>query len=214
MRFITRATLTESTAENKMPVRQVRPLYLDSTYCYVPYYSYSFKYYNNPYGKGTERMAKQKTLYDQLLPGQEVFGSFEAADILKVKRSMINNDMKQGYLPAGARIKWGRTVRTVFSRQEMYLISLFYQLHATGLTKRHADEIVRIIGSHPHDYILLKPSADHAEAAAAMHYKNYLSVQALDEIKKTAATIVINYKKIRTDLDKDLWRCSQAGAGP
>ena len=174
-------------------------------------YSYSFKYYSMPYGNGREQMAIQKTLYNQLLPGQEVFGSFEAADILKVKRSMINNDMKLGYLPVGTKVKWGRTVRTVFSRQELYWISLFYQLHAIGLTKRHADEIVRFISSHPHDYILLKSSADHDEAAAAMHFKNYLSVQALDEIKKTGATIIINYKKIRLDVDENIWRNGETG---
>lgn len=149
-------------------------------------------------------MAKQKALYNQLLPGKEVFGSFEAADILNVKRSMINNDMKLGYLPAGTKVEWGRTVRTVFSRQELYWMSLFYQLHAIGLTKRHADEIVRFISGHPHDFILLKPSADHGEATAAMHFKNYLSVQVLDEIKKTGATIIINYKKIRLDLDENI----------
>jgi len=38
-------------------------------------------------------MVKQKTFYNQLLPGKEVSGSFEAADILKVKRSIINNDI-------------------------------------------------------------------------------------------------------------------------
>lgn len=174
-------------------------------------YSYSFNYYSIPYGNGREQMAIQKTLYDQLLPGQEVFSSFEAADILTVKRSMINNDMKLGYLPVGTKVKWGRTVLTVFSRQELYWISLFYQLHAIGLTKRHADEIVRFISGHPHDYILLKSSADHDEAAAAMHFKNYLSVQALDEIKKTGATIIINYKKIRLDVDENIWRNGETG---
>lgn len=88
-------------------------------------YSYSFNYYSIPYGNGREQMAIQKTLYDQLLPGQEVFGSFEAA--------------------------------------------------------------------------------------AAMHFKNYLSVQALDEIKKTGATIIINYKKIRLDVDENIWRNGETG---
>lgn len=151
-------------------------------------------------------MAKQKTFYNRLLPGQEVFGSFEAADILMVNRSIINNDMKQGYLPAGTKVEWGKTVRTVFSRQELYWISLFYRLHAIGLTKRHAAEIVTSICSRPHDYILLKSSPDHGETPAALHFKNYLSVQALDEIKKNGATIIINYKKIRLDLDENIRR--------
>lgn len=138
-------------------------------------------------------MAIQKTFYHRLLLGQEIFGSFEAADILDVKRSAINKDMKQGYLPAGTKVKWGKTLRTVFSRQELHWISLFYQLHAIGLAKRHADEIVRIIYHQRHDYILLKSLADCGEGADAIHFKNYLSLQVLDEIKKTAATIIINY---------------------
>jgi hypothetical protein len=151
-------------------------------------------------------MVKQRAFYNRLLPGQEVFGSFEAADILQVKRSVINNDMKQGYLPAGTKVEWGKTLRTVFSRQEMYWISLFYQLNTIGLTKRHADGIVKSLCSEPHDYILLKFSAGPGKAAAAIHFKNYLSVQALDEIKKTGATIIINYKKIRQDLDDNIKR--------
>jgi hypothetical protein len=146
-------------------------------------------------------MLKQKAFYDRLLPGKEVFGSFEAADILKVKRSILNNDMKQGYLPAGTRVEWGKTVRTVFSRQELYWVSLFYQLNAIGLTKRHAHQIVRSISAEPHDYILLKAPPIHGETTTAVHFKNYLSVQALDEINKTGATIIINYKKIREALD-------------
>ncbi|WP_372681110.1 hypothetical protein [Desulfosarcina sp.] len=151
-------------------------------------------------------MTKQKTLYNRLLPGQEVFGSFETADILKVNRGIINNDMKQGHLPAGTKIKWGKTTRTVFSRKELYWISLFYQLHAIGLTKRHADEIVRSIRSQPHDYILLGSSADHGAGAAALYFKNYLSVQVLDELNKTRSTIIINYKKVRQDVDERIRR--------
>ena len=157
-------------------------------------------------------MVKQKAFYNRLLPGQEVFGSFEAADILKVKRSVINNDMKQGYLPAGTKVKWGKTVRTVFSRQEIYWMSLFYQLNTIGLTKRHANEIVKSICSEPHDFILLKSSADRGENVAAINFKNYLSVQALDEIKKTGAIIIINYKKIRQDLDENIRRHDQISA--
>ena len=151
-------------------------------------------------------MVKQKAFYNRLLSGQEVFGSFEAADILKVKRSVINNDMKQGYLPPGTKVKWGKTIRTVFSRQEIYWMSLFYQLNTIGLAKRHANEIVKSICSEPHDFILLKSSADPGEIDGALHFKNYLSVQALDEIKKTGATIIINYKKIRQDLDESFKR--------
>ena len=154
-------------------------------------------------------MAIQKTFYNRRLPGQEVFGSFEAADILKVKRSIINNDMKLGYLPAGTKVEWGKTFRTVYSRQELYWISLFYQLNAIGLTKRYADEIVKTICSEPHDYILLKPPDSRRKASEALHFKNYLSVQALDEIKKTGATIIINYKKIRLDLDENIRRNSE-----
>ncbi len=146
-------------------------------------------------------MVKQKAFYNHLLPGQEVFGSFEAADMLKVKRSIINNDMKQGFLPAGTKVEWGNTLRTVFCRQDMYRIALFYQLNAMGLTKRHAVEIVKFICSEPHDFILLKTPDSQNEPAAALHFKNYLSVQTLDEIKKAGATIIINYKKIRQDLD-------------
>ncbi len=159
-------------------------------------------------------MAKQKTFYNRRLPGQEVFGSFEAADILKVNRSIINNDMKQGYLPAGTKIEWGKTTRTVFSRKELYWISLFYQLHAIGLTKRHADEIVSSFCSQPHDYILLKSSAGQGEAASALYFKNYLSAQVLDEINKTGATIVINYKKIRLALDESIRRNGEIGLHP
>lgn len=159
-------------------------------------------------------MAKQKTFYNQLLPGREVFGSFETADILKVNRSIINNDMKQGYLPAGTKIEWGKTTRTVFSRMELYWISLFYQLHAIGLTKRHADEIVSCICSRPHDYILLGSTLDHGEEAPALHFKNYLSVQVLDELNKARATIVVNYKKIRQDLDERIRRYSETGRHP
>ena len=159
-------------------------------------------------------MAKQKIFYNRLLPGREVFGSFETADILKVNRSIINNDMKQGYLPAGTKIEWGKTTRTVFSRMELYWISLFYQLHAIGLTKRHADEIVSSICGRPHDYILLGSTPDHGEEAPALHFKNYLSVQVLDELNKARATIVVNYKKIRQDLDERIRRYSETGRHP
>jgi hypothetical protein len=164
-------------------------------------YSYSLKHYNHIRWIGKSTMLKQKAFYDRLLLGREVFGSFEAADILKVKRSILNNDMKQGYLPEGTRVEWGKTVRTVFSRQELYWVSLFYQLNAIGLTKRHAHQIVRSISAEPHDYILLKAPPVHGETTTAVHFKNYLSVQALDEINKTGATIIINYKKIREALD-------------
>ena len=151
-------------------------------------------------------MVKQKAFYDRLLPGREVFGSFEAADILKIRRSIINNDMKQGYLPAGTKVEWGKTIRTVFSRQELYWISLFYQLNAIGLTKRNAEQIVTAIRNQPHDYILLKSPYNHGGVSASLHYKNYLPVQVLDELKTNRATIIISYKKIRLDLDEAVRR--------
>jgi hypothetical protein len=147
-------------------------------------------------------MAKQKALYNRLLPGQEVFGSFEAADILSIKRSLINNDMKQGFFPDGTKVKWGRTVRTVFSRQELYWMSLFYELHRMGLNKRQANEIVQRIRGEVHDFILLTPSIHQDEPAGRLQFKNYLTAQALDKIKNARATILINYKQIRQDLDK------------
>jgi hypothetical protein len=146
-------------------------------------------------------MAKQRVLYDRLLPGQEVFGSFETADLLEVRRSMVNNDMKQGHLPTGKKVAWGRTLRTVFTRQEIFWIALFYQLSAIGLTKRHASAIVRRISDQPHDYILLRPSDPNGVGTDGLQFKNYLSVQVLDEINKAGATLVINYKKIRRDVD-------------
>ncbi|MCB2149468.1 MAG: hypothetical protein KQI81_23510 [Deltaproteobacteria bacterium] len=93
-------------------------------------------------------------------------------------------------------------------------MSLFYRLNAIGLTKRHANEIVKFICNEPYDFILLKSSAEPGETAAAMHFKNYLSVQALDEIKKTGATIIINYKKIRQDLDENIKRHGELSALP
>lgn len=158
-------------------------------------------------------MTKQKVFYNRLLPGKEVFGSFEAADILKVNRGMINNDMKQGFLPSGTKVEWGKTNRTVFSRQDLYWISLFYQLNGIGLTKRHAETIVKSICSKPHDFILLKPSGGQGEPFSTVHFKNYLSVQAIDEIKKADATIIINYKKIRQDIDERISRHGQMDIG-
>jgi hypothetical protein len=146
-------------------------------------------------------MTKQRVLYDQLLPGQEVFGSFETAYLLDIRRSVVNNDMKQGHLPAGKKLTWGRTKRTVFTRQELFWIALFYQLNAIGLTKTYAAAIVSRISEQPHDYILLKPSDVTGVGRKGLHFKNYISVQVLDEINKAGATIIINYKKIRQDVD-------------
>jgi hypothetical protein len=153
-------------------------------------------------------MTIPKTFYDPSQGGQEHFGSFEAADILGVKRSMINNDMKQGYLPYGIKIKRGRSTRTRFSRRDLYLLSLFYELHSTGLSKRQAFKIVQSIANEPHDYIILKTNGKFEGPAERLHFKDYLSVQALDEIKKSGATLIINYKKIRQDVDNDLRRAA------
>ena len=154
-------------------------------------------------------MAKQRMLYDRLLPGQEVFGSFETADLLDIRRSVVNNDMKQGHLPTGKRVAWGTTMRTVFTRQELFWIALFYQLNAIGLTKKHAAAIVRRISDQPHDYILLRPSDIAGLGTQGLHFKNYLTVQVLDEINKAGATIIINYRSIRQDVDD---RIRQMGA--
>jgi hypothetical protein len=110
--------------------------------------------------------------------------------------------MKQGFLPDGTKVKWGRTVRTVFSRQELYWMSLFYELHRMGLNKRQANEIVQRIRGEVHDFILLTPSIHQDEPAGRLQFKNYLTAQALDKIKNARATILINYKQIRQDLDK------------
>lgn len=149
-------------------------------------------------------MTLPKSFYDPSQGGQEHFGSFEAADILGLKRSMINNDMKQGYLPYGTKRKRGRSVRTLFSRRDLYLLSLFYELHSTGLSKRQAFKIVQSIANEPHDYIILKTPGKPENRADRLHFKDYLSVQALDEIKKSGATIIINHKKIRQDVDNRL----------
>jgi len=153
----------------------------------------------------TASMNSQKTVYAFSQIGQESFGSFEAADILGVKRSIINNDMKQGYLPYGTRIKWGRSARTRFSRRDIYLLSLFYELHSTGLSKRHAFKIVQSIASEPHEYIILKKPEHPDDAAGRLHFKDYLSsVQVLNEIEKNGAMLIVNYKKIRKNIDDRL----------
>jgi len=152
----------------------------------------------------TASMNSQKTVYAFSQIGQETFGSFEAADILGVKRSIINNDMKQGYLPYGTRIQWGRSARTRFSRRDIYLLSLFYELHSTGLSKRHAFKIVQSIASEPHDYIILKTPGKPDGPANRLFFKDYLSVQVLEEIKKNGATLIVNYKKIKQDVDNRL----------
>ncbi|WP_319525957.1 hypothetical protein [uncultured Desulfosarcina sp.] len=149
-------------------------------------------------------MDRQKPSYNPSQAVQEHFGSFEAADLLGVKRSIVNNDMKQGYICFGTKMKWGRTVRTLFSRRDIYLLSLFYELHSTGLSKRQAIEIVKSIGSEPHDYIVLKTTGNPDDPSGRLHFKDYLSVQVLDEIKKSGATLIINYKKIRQDMDDRL----------
>jgi hypothetical protein len=149
-------------------------------------------------------MTRQHAARNSSQTGQEYFGSFETADLLGVKRSRINNDMKQGYLPHGKKVKWGRTVRTLFSRRDLYLLSLFYELHSTGLSRRHAFKIVQNIDNAPHDYIILKTPKKPDDPADRLHFKNYLSVQALDEIKKNGATLIINYKKIKQDIDDRL----------
>jgi len=146
-------------------------------------------------------MTLPKSFYGPSQGGQEYFGSFEAADILGIKRSRINNDMKQGYLPYGTKRKRGRSVRTLFTRRDLYLLSLFYELHATGLSKRQAFKIVQSIASEPHDYIILKTPGKPKSQSDRLHFKDYLSVQALDEIKKSGATLIINHKKIRQDVD-------------
>lgn len=149
-------------------------------------------------------MNRQKAFNDASQIGQEDFGSFETADLLGVKRSIFNNDMKQGYLPYGTKVKWGRSVRTRFCRRDIYLLSLFYELHSAGLSKRHGFKIVRNIADEPHDFIILKTPGNPGDPSDRLHFKNYLSVQALDEIKKNGATIIINYKKIRQDIDNRL----------
>jgi len=150
-------------------------------------------------------MTIQKTFYDPSLGGREHFGSFETADILGVKRSLINNDMKKGYIPYGAKVEWGRTVRTLFSRRDMYLLSLFYELHSAGLSKRNAFRIVQSIAGEPHGYIILKKPEHPDDEAGRLHFKDYLSsVQVSNEIEKSGATLIINYKKIKQDVDKRL----------
>lgn len=149
-------------------------------------------------------MNRQKSAYDSSQIGQENFGSFKTADILGVKRSMINNDMKQGYLPHGTKIKRGRSVRTLFSRSDIYLLSLFYELHSTGLSKHQAFKIVQSIANEPHDYIILKTPGRSDGPADRLHFKDYLSVQVLDEINKNGATLIVNYKKIKQDVDNRL----------
>lgn len=149
-------------------------------------------------------MNRKKSVYDSSQIGQEHFGSFEAADILGVKRSMINNDMKQGYLPYGTKIKRGRSVRTLFPRRDLYLLSLFYELHITGLSKRQAFKIVQSIASEPHDFIILKTPGKPDGPANRLFFKDYLSVQVLEEIKKNGATLIVNYKKIKQDVDNRL----------
>jgi hypothetical protein len=149
-------------------------------------------------------MNRQKTAYNSSQIGQGNFGSFETADILGIKRSTINNDMKQGYLPYGTKNKRGRSVRTLFSRRDIYLLSLFYELHSTGLSKGHAFKIVQSIANEPHDYIILKTPGKPEGPAGQLHFKDYLSVQVLDEIKKSGATLIVNYKKIKQDIDNRL----------
>ena len=149
-------------------------------------------------------MNRQKAVYDSSQIDQESFGSFETADILGIKRSMINNDMKQGYLPYGTKNKRGRSVRTLFSRRDLYLVSLFYELHSTGLSKRQAFDVVQTIANEPHDYIILKTPGKSQGPADTLYFKDYLSVQVLDEIKKSGATLIVNYKKIKQDVDNRL----------
>lgn len=149
-------------------------------------------------------MNGQKSAYDFSQIGQENFGSFETADILGIKRSMINNDMKQGYLPYGTKIKRGRSARTLFSRRDIYLLSLFYELHSAGLSKRQAFKIVQSIAKESHDYIILKTPGKPEGPADRLHFKDYLSVQVLEEIKKNGATLIVNYKKIKQDVDNRL----------
>lgn len=90
-------------------------------------------------------MILQKTLYSKLLDGQEVFGSFETAFILGIEKQDFRNLMKQGYVPNGSKVQWGNTVRTVFSRFDLYSIALFHWLKRQGISNQNANQIMEFV---------------------------------------------------------------------
>lgn len=86
-------------------------------------------------------MVKHRVDYSKLVvPEQEVFGTFEAADLFNIKRTTIRDDLKRGYIH-GMKVAMpgtGGVTRTVFNRQQMYRVFQFYALRVLGVTKTNA----------------------------------------------------------------------------
>jgi hypothetical protein len=64
--------------------------------------------------------------------------------------------MKWGFLPKGSQVAWGKQVRTVFSRQNLYSIKLFQELKRQGLDNKNASAIMQFVSwEEGHDYLLV-----------------------------------------------------------
>jgi hypothetical protein len=142
----------------------------------------------------------QKVIYSKLLEGQEVFGSFESAHILGIDRTKFRNLMQQGHLPSGIKVQWGETVRTVYSRPNLYWIRLFQLLKAHGLNNKWAYKIADgVHWDEGDDFLIVSKDAEGEFLFTKLHEKNLAN---LGKLVKLKMAIFLNLKALIREIDQ------------
>jgi len=91
------------------------------------------------------KTSKKKTIYPELVPGQEVFSTFDVSRIVDLSRERLREWIKFRFIPGGGRVAWKGSYKRVWGRTALYSILMFKRLVDSGMRRKEAARFVEIV---------------------------------------------------------------------
>ena len=149
-----------------------------------------------------KKSVEKKTIYPKLLPGQETFSTFDTARILNLNRERLRQWAIWNFIPHGTKVAWGKGYKVVWSRYQLYTISLFQKLMDAGLSRKggaacieavHWDEVK----DSDYKYFVLSYSISTKEHKPIFVKKR----ESLKNLGDEEIAVFINLEEIMRDID-------------
>ncbi|MFH2065654.1 MAG: hypothetical protein ABIK15_10695 [Pseudomonadota bacterium] len=88
---------------------------------------------------------KKSQILSKFVSDEQVYSTFDALEILDLKRGRLIQWMKNGFIPEGEQVVWGSKTKTVFKRKELYSIGMFKELLDLGLNRDVASRCIKAV---------------------------------------------------------------------
>ena len=144
----------------------------------------------------------KKTIYPTLAENQETFSTFDTARILNLKRERLRQWANWGFIPGGMKVAFGKGYKIVWSRFQLYSISLFQKLVDAGLNRKTAATCVEAVDwqevvSFGQKYLLFAYSTITDEKRIILVKKR----EALAKMGDEEILVFVNLEQIRRAVD-------------